>query len=62
MTVASRGFLLDATLLSRPVFYVLPILGLSAFQIIVVIMVTNVWRCLYRPPEWEPSAPLTFGS
>lgn len=43
MTVASRGFLLDATMLTRPAFYLLPILGVSPLQFIVVKIVTNVW-------------------
>ncbi len=43
MTVASRGFLFDNTLLPRPTFYLLPILGLSAFHVVVVIIITNIW-------------------
>lgn len=42
-TVASRGFLLDATMLSRPTFYLLPLLGVSPLHFIVVKIVTNVW-------------------
>lgn len=43
MTVASRGFILDNTLLSRPLFYVLPILGVSPLQFLAIKIVTNVW-------------------
>ena len=43
MTVASRGFLVDTTLLSRPTFYLLPFLGVSPFQFIVIIICTNIW-------------------
>ncbi len=43
MTVASRGFLLDSTLLSRPTFYLLPILGVAPQQYIVMSILTNVW-------------------
>lgn len=42
-TVASRGFLLDMTFLSRPTFYVLPLLGVSPFQFIVISIATNIW-------------------
>ncbi len=42
-TVASRGFVLDATMLTRPTFYLLPLLGVSPLQFIVVKIVTNVW-------------------
>ena len=43
MTVASRGFLLDTTLLSRPTFYLLPFFGVSAFQFISIMICTNIW-------------------
>ncbi len=43
MTVASRGFVIDKTLLPRPLFYLLPVLGVSPLQFIGVMMVTNVW-------------------
>ncbi len=43
MTVASRGFLADETLLSRPLFYLLPIIGLTPFHFVVVRIVTNIW-------------------
>jgi sterol desaturase/sphingolipid hydroxylase (fatty acid hydroxylase superfamily) len=42
MTVASRGFFLDITFLSRPTFYLLPLLGVSPLQFIVITIVTNV--------------------
>ena len=42
-TVASRGFVLDATMLTRPTFYLLPLLGVSPLHFIVVKIVTNVW-------------------
>lgn len=43
MTVASRGFVFDVTLLSRPTFYLLPILGVSPFQFILISILTNIW-------------------
>ena len=43
MTVASRGFVLDITLLSRPTFYLLPLLGLSPLHFMVVSIGTNIW-------------------
>ena len=43
MTVASRGLVIDITLLSRPLFYVLPLIGVSPLQFLVVSVVTNVW-------------------
>ena len=43
MTVASRGFIFDATLLTRPTFYLLPFLGVSPFQFIVIQIFTNIW-------------------
>jgi sterol desaturase/sphingolipid hydroxylase (fatty acid hydroxylase superfamily) len=43
MTVASRGFLLDATRLSRPMFYLLPIFGLSPLHFVVIVIFTNIW-------------------
>ena len=43
MTVASRGFVVDTTLLSRPTFYLLPILGVGPFQFIVIAILTNIW-------------------
>ena len=43
MTVASRGFLLDSTMLSRPTFYLLPILGVAPDQYILMSIITNVW-------------------
>ncbi|MBT6175996.1 MAG: sterol desaturase family protein [Deltaproteobacteria bacterium] len=43
MTVASRGFVVDTTLLSRPTFYLLPLLGLSPYHFIVINIFTNVW-------------------
>ncbi len=43
MTVASRGFILDTTLLSRPMFYLLPIFGVSPAHYIMISIVTNIW-------------------
>ena len=43
MTVASRGFLIDGTLLSRPTFYLLPLLGVSPYQFVVISIATNIW-------------------
>lgn len=43
MTVASRGFVVDTTLLSRPMFYLLPVLGVSPFQFICIMICTNIW-------------------
>ena len=43
MTVASRGFLLDSTMLSRPTFYLLPVLGVAPDQYILMSIITNVW-------------------
>ena len=42
-TVASRGFILDITLLSRPLFYLLPVLGVSPLQFITIVMFSNIW-------------------
>jgi len=42
-TVASRGFLVDITLLSRPTFYLLPLLGVTPTQFIAVSIITNIW-------------------
>ncbi len=42
-TVASRGFLLDLTLLSRPTFYLLPLFGFTPFQFMVISIFTNIW-------------------
>ncbi len=42
-TVASRGFLLDLTLLSRPTFYLLPIFGFTPFHFMVISIFTNIW-------------------
>ena len=43
MTVASRGFLLDNTTLTRPLFFALPLLGVSPFQFIALRIVTSVF-------------------
>lgn len=43
MTVASRGFLLDATLLSRPTMYLLAVVGLTPLHFVAVTIVTNIW-------------------
>ena len=43
MTVASRGFVVDTTLLSRPTFYLLPLAGLSPIHFMVIVIVTNIW-------------------
>jgi sterol desaturase/sphingolipid hydroxylase (fatty acid hydroxylase superfamily) len=43
MTVASRGFIVDTTLLPRPTFYLLPLLGVSPFHFIVISICTNIW-------------------
>lgn len=43
MTVASRGFIFDITLLNRPAFYLLPFLGVSPLQFITISIVTNIW-------------------
>lgn len=43
MTVASRGFLADITLVNRPTFYLLAILGLTPFQFILISICTNIW-------------------
>jgi sterol desaturase/sphingolipid hydroxylase (fatty acid hydroxylase superfamily) len=43
VTVASRGLVVDTTLLSRPLFYALPLFGVSPLQFLVVILATNVW-------------------
>ena len=42
-TVASRGFLADTTLLSRPTFYLLPFLGLTPLHFMVISIATNIW-------------------
>lgn len=43
MTVASRGFLLDNLYITRPLFYILPLLGVAPIQYIVVRLITNIW-------------------
>lgn len=43
MTVASRGFLVDTTLLSRPTFYLLPLAGVAPEQFLVITIITNIW-------------------
>ena len=43
MTVASRGFVVDTTLLSRPTFYLLPLLGVTPYYFIVLNIFTNIW-------------------
>lgn len=43
MTVASRGFVFDNTLSTRPLFFGLPLLGVSPFHYMVVKIVTSVW-------------------
>lgn len=43
MTVASRGFVVDTTLLSRPTFYLLPLLGVTPYHFIVINLFTNIW-------------------
>jgi sterol desaturase/sphingolipid hydroxylase (fatty acid hydroxylase superfamily) len=42
MTVASRGFLLDESV-ARPIFYLLPVFGVSPTQFIVLRIVVSVW-------------------
>lgn len=42
-TVASRGFVLDNFLITRPLFYLLPVLGFTPLHFIVVRIVTNIW-------------------
>lgn len=41
-TVASRAFILD-NVMARPLFYALPVLGVSPFQFIAVRIVVSVW-------------------
>ena len=43
MTVASRGFVLDNTLLPRPLFYALGIFGVTPLHYLLVKVVTSVW-------------------
>lgn len=43
MTVASRGFVLDNTLITRPFFFILPVLGMSPLHLLVVKLVTNIY-------------------
>lgn len=43
MTVASRGFLLDVTRLTRPTFFLLPLLGVSPTAFILIEMFTNIF-------------------
>ena len=43
MTVASRGFIADNTLLSRPSFYLLPVLGVSPAHYMGIVIFTNIW-------------------
>lgn len=42
-TVASRGFFMDVTWLSRPTFYLLPLLGISPHYFMVINIFTNIW-------------------
>jgi len=42
-TVASRGFLVDTTLLSRPCFFLLPVLGVSPEHFLGIVIFTNIW-------------------
>ena len=63
-TVASRGFVLDQVL-TRPMFYLLPICGVSPFQYIAVQIFTNIFgifqhtRLIKRlgPLEWLLATP-----
>lgn len=65
MTVASRGFLGDKPLVTRPLFYLLPILGMSVSQFVAVAICTNIWgiaqhtRLVGRlgPLEWIFATP-----
>jgi len=43
MTVASRGFVFDITLLPRPTFYLLPIIGVAPYQFVVIVIFSNIW-------------------
>ena len=43
MTVASRGFVFDITLIPRPTFYLLPILGVAPHQFVVIVIFSNIW-------------------
>jgi len=43
MTVASRGFIIDITLISRPTFYLLPIFGMAPHQFMIVVIFSNIW-------------------
>lgn len=42
-TVAARGFLLDGTSLIKPVFLLMPLLGVSLFQILAVTIFTSIY-------------------
>ncbi len=43
MTVASRGFVFDITLLPRPTFYLLPIVGVAPYQFVAIVIFSNIW-------------------
>lgn len=43
MTVASRGFILDGMLITRPLFLLLPVVGVSPMQYITVVILTSIW-------------------
>ena len=43
MTVASRGFILDNSSLTRPLFYLLPIFGVSPLHYIAIRVLVSIW-------------------
>lgn len=43
LTVAARGFLLDGTSLIKPVFILMPLLGMSLFHILTVTIFTSIY-------------------
>ena len=58
MTVASRGFVLDNTLLPRPLFFLLPLFGFSPLHFLVVKILTSLWGIAQHTREVGKLGPL----
>jgi sterol desaturase/sphingolipid hydroxylase (fatty acid hydroxylase superfamily) len=43
LTVAARGFLFNGTILIQPIYVIMPLIGMSMFHIVVVVIFTNLY-------------------
>lgn len=59
LTVAARGFILDGSL-TQPLYYLMPILGVSIFQFALIVMLKSLWGIFNHTRFFRNMGPLEY--